>query len=705
MVPINEKNKNINSLTYRQKLIINILTKFTVGKPITISAISEKLSLSSRTVLREMAQVEKWLTDNEFNFERKPGVGLILHNSETESERLLGLLENEEHHNEFTKEHRRAKILSELLQNTEPVKSYAFTIEFKISETTLQTDLEYISIWLSNYGLNLIRRQGVGIYLEGNEVGFRQATSHAVFEFTREDDILHILKDDKTVDKNLFFGFIDLEEFKTVSNILNQAQHKFSIKYADNAYMFLAVNIALAVKRIRLLHFAEIDREKLITLRSYDEFAIAEYISDRLAEMFGIKISENETAFITMYLMSQNIGIKASDDKLDFKNINMRMLALTLISNVEKELSINLEDDKLLAEDLCNHMDSVISRLSVGIKIKNYQIKEIKQTYPDVFLACENACEILKPITNATEISESEVAFIAMHFCAAIERKISATKKIRVAVVCPTGISTSRMLVASIKKDFPEILVSGTLSAITLDVGQLKDRNIDLLISTVELKIDFPYVTVNPILLEQDKILIKNKIKNLDTNREKREVNRAREHKFILKNEINYISELGKGILDVSENFALTTATKVANKLELLKIASSLFSEKETEANFVLTSLEQREKLGETYINELNMLFLHCKTEVVDTCRFGYIRLETAFKEEEKTIDGAVVMLLSGKNERAYADILSQISGAFIENPNLVDLVKYENISDILSELDLILGKFYKLSILKRLEW
>ncbi len=44
-------------LTARQKAIIEILTKFTATNPVTISTISEKLKLSSRTILREMHRV------------------------------------------------------------------------------------------------------------------------------------------------------------------------------------------------------------------------------------------------------------------------------------------------------------------------------------------------------------------------------------------------------------------------------------------------------------------------------------------------------------------------------------------------------------------------------------------------------------------------------------------------------------------------
>ena len=65
-------------LTSRQKDIIQILTKFTASRPVTVGMISEMLGVSSRTILREIPHVENWLTQNDFHFIRKPGVGLIL---------------------------------------------------------------------------------------------------------------------------------------------------------------------------------------------------------------------------------------------------------------------------------------------------------------------------------------------------------------------------------------------------------------------------------------------------------------------------------------------------------------------------------------------------------------------------------------------------------------------------------------------------
>ena len=45
-------------------MIIEMLAQFTADNPVTVQAISEKLKLSSRTILREMNQIDAWFEEN-----------------------------------------------------------------------------------------------------------------------------------------------------------------------------------------------------------------------------------------------------------------------------------------------------------------------------------------------------------------------------------------------------------------------------------------------------------------------------------------------------------------------------------------------------------------------------------------------------------------------------------------------------------------
>lgn len=155
-------------LTLRQKKIIEILIYEENNMPLTISHVSDKLKVSRRTILREMPYVEKWLKDNNFKFIKKPGIGLKLDEDYEEKKRLLNILEKEDFKKIFSKDERRKIILDELLKSNIPLKKYYFTSLLNISEGTLTSDLYELEAYLKSFQVNIKRKQGVGIYLEGN---------------------------------------------------------------------------------------------------------------------------------------------------------------------------------------------------------------------------------------------------------------------------------------------------------------------------------------------------------------------------------------------------------------------------------------------------------------------------------------------------------------------------------------------------------
>ena len=699
-----------SNLTSRQKAIIEILTKFTAANPVTVSAISEKLKLSSRTILREMPKIEKWLSDNNFKFIRKPGVGLVLDESLENQKRILELLEIENIEKEYSKDERRKYILIELLSAKEPLKSFYFTSKFKISEGTLSNDLDFLTEWLKNYNISIIRKQGLGIYVEGSEDGYRQAIANAVYEFMTEEDILGLLnnkkqkKDSSKIEvhtQSRLFNFIDNETMKIVEEILVDTEKKMHIKYTDSAYMGLIVHISLAVKRIQNFEKIEMEKEKLSKLEMMPEFSVAEEIGKAIERKLKISIPKDEIGFITMHLVSAKIWITKIDGKLNSNNINIRQLVLTLIMLVEKELGIYLRDNEVLVEDLCNHIAPVLSRLSMNVKIKNSQLKTIKENYSDIYKATEKGCEILKEAAGVNRIPENEIAFIAMHFCVAVEKIHSAENIFSVVVVCPTGIGTSKMLAVNITKYFHNIQITDIVSAIHIDIDKLISDGVDLIISTVQLDIDFPNLCVNPILLEQDKILIKNKLNSL--NKKKSLTKKSYNNKKTDKEEIIYITKLGEEILSLISSVRLLVLN-VKTIYEIIDKASEIFAKNIEEKLKIKESLEKREKISGTYIQDFKMMLMHCKTPVVNKCCFGYIRLKYPIKNNDNYIRGAIVMIVPEFNNKVHMDIMSEVSGALIDNQAFFEAISYKGEKEISEELEKSLLKFYRKTVLKRME-
>jgi mannitol operon transcriptional antiterminator len=134
-------------LTSRQASIIQLLAK-SAPEPVTLSAISQKLEVSSRTVLRELDAVEHWLDENDFRFVRKPGVGLAIQEDADTLNLLQELLTVEQVQPSFSRKERRRQLLGMLLAAKEPIKSFVFRSQFQISEGTLSSDLDALEQWL-----------------------------------------------------------------------------------------------------------------------------------------------------------------------------------------------------------------------------------------------------------------------------------------------------------------------------------------------------------------------------------------------------------------------------------------------------------------------------------------------------------------------------------------------------------------------------
>ena len=120
-----------SGLTKRQKLIIEMLATFNADNPITIQAISEKLKLSSRTVLREMPRINEWFEENDFKLVKKPRIGLYVDEDSETRKFIKELVDMDENKPVYSKADRQTIILLDLLTINEPRKYFYLQVLFE----------------------------------------------------------------------------------------------------------------------------------------------------------------------------------------------------------------------------------------------------------------------------------------------------------------------------------------------------------------------------------------------------------------------------------------------------------------------------------------------------------------------------------------------------------------------------------------------
>lgn len=702
-----------HTLTARQREIVRILAK-TAGNPVPVGAVSEKLNVSSRTVLRELPAIEHWLSENDFTFIRKPGVGLAIE-EDPESIRLLEeLLGLEQAPSALSQKERRRQILGELLFVREPIKSYVFLSRFQISEGTLGKDLDALDQWLSSYQVRILRRPGIGILLEGSETAFRQAIANAALEFMDNGEILRMLRsgsEDKAPPqepellKNRLYSFIDPQILTFVEQILRDTEQELSIKYTDSGYMALIVHLSLSIGRLRSGEKIEMDPEELNRLSDLPEYPVAEQIAARISEQFGLEIPAEEIGFITMHLSSARIWPQNRRKRSQLQSINTRQVVMSIVERVEQELNLPFHTCNRMIEELTSHMDSMISRLSMNIQLDNSQGDAIRQKYPDVYAAVEHACGLFRDKLYIEDISPSEITFVAMHFAAAAETLRVEQKRIAVAVVCPSGMGASRMLAANLIRSLHNIEIRQIMSAFSLEPEKLRESGIDLVISTVPLEIDFPSVCVSPIPQAQDMLVINHALDAIGRKRTEEIRPKPKSPASPLSLSLADIRSLtctGEEISQLLHSFQIREVSGIRQTGTLLGSAAAIFADSILSRQIISQDLARREGIRNTFIPELGIHLLHCRTTAVPHCRCAYLKLDTPFNVPDGTVKGAILLLAPRSDQNECVEVISQISMLLVEDKRFLQALQNGDANEgrILAEEALV--KYYQNLILKR---
>ena len=679
-------------LTKRSGDIIRVLIRFPQDKPITTAIISDELHISSRSIQRELPTVEKWLTAKGFRFVRKRSVGLFLDEPDDRRRELLTLLDAtgtdipsaDDRHN------RQRQLLHALLFAREPVKSLTFMDQFGISEGTLTSDLNQIEKWFDKYHLRLVRRQGLGIFLTGSETARRQAvTSH--------------LKDQKAIPE----AEISESITDSVAQIVSDGARTLHLNLSDNGYLRLNIYLSYSVCRIRQGEYITSEEAAFEDLTMEPEFAVAEYLMQKLRQTFRLPIIESETRYLAIFLTGIRIWSAEQRDLTSKRDFDVHQITLALIQNVSDILHIDFGNDPQLARELGMHIQPAIGRIRAGIPIENPLLEEIQNRYDEVYQACTAGCIALSTSYGLPSFPPSEVGFISIYFSMALDRRAKLARRISVIIVCPTGIGSSRLLAENLHKAYPDLDIHGTTSAFHIEPEELAQNGIDLIISTVRLDTTYRYIYVSPLLNRQDRMLLDSKfqlILSQKNDRRPRAEKKVPETSFTRK-DIHFVSRTGTEIEYLLDHIRIGRAPVLQERQEILAYAASLFSDTPEMESHFYEIMKKRDQIADTYMKPFHALLLHGKSpDIMHPC-FGYVHLEPPIYENARIILGAIVTFIPENDpDQVSAPIVSEIIGALMEQPELLKALREDDDERFTLLLETSLMKFYRETAADRLK-
>lgn len=568
-------------LNIKEKDILQFLIK-NKERFVTSKELAEYLSCSDRTVRNALKLIEKTMIIQGAQLISKQGQGYqIFFENQGAYQKFRQTYELEE---DYTKtavskgDDRLVFILNKLLFEQVPVLFDDLADELYVSRSTLSHDFKKIRVMLSEYNLSIESRANKGVYVSGDERDKRRF----IMNYFLENQFLKTLH--CYVKFNFFDQTVPLEEFARI--VLDECQEA-NLKLSDFVLQNLVVHIALAMIRIK----SGFELKNIDCQMTDDaiERKVAQKILSKVSEVTNQEFPVQEIDYITLHLLA-----KSQQCQKNQKNISEEGLKKSLVKTFQ-DLGLddiyNFSSDFQLIEGLITHLKTLQVRLESGITLDNPLVDEIKQNYSDIFFMTR---EILANMDMFLEwsISDDEIAYVSLHFLAAMERSKESTK-FNILAICATGFGAAQMLRNRLETEFGNrVEVVDVIGYYELNQEKLK--GIDFIVSAVDLSnlyFQIPVFKVSVFLKSDEMEMIR---KAMDQMQVSNHVRSSKISKFENNNFRQYFSK---------ENFLICTKSDKENLLEKMIQGLSVGESNEFEQS-LLHGIKQREELSSVVFSE-----------------------------------------------------------------------------------------------------
>jgi PTS system ascorbate-specific IIA component len=226
-------------------------------------------------------------------------------------------------------------------------------------------------------------------------------------------------------------------------------------------------------------------------------------ISEKLVQAVFNSGEECEVYFWESRLLGIVQGESSFSDQEFFNTLTEQVLM-----NAQVLVGLDYSESKELKETLYQHIVPAYFRIIFDVYYENPLLEKVKKEYRELFEITRRALQPLEKEVNR-KISESEIAYFTIHFGGYLKRKAE-PDRIKAAVVCPNGISSSLIMASTIRETFPELEIIRVHSIDTMKDTVLHD--IEIVFSTTYFSTEKAIYVTNPILNPVEKEILREQV-------------------------------------------------------------------------------------------------------------------------------------------------------------------------------------------------
>lgn len=460
----------------------------------TISQLTERYGVSSRTIRNDLSAVNELLAGAGLSpLKLKKGGGI---HCALDFVQILEHIDVEDYYEYRLSREERIRVAAVLMvQSVDYITLSDIAENLFVSRATVIEDLGEIKELIRQNGMEVISSPNKGQRVVGKESSRRifllNLTEQGQIGAGKRDAKVRTQAGDRIV----------------IQKIINEQEHVHKSYLDDASFMRLNRYLGIMIDRNMKGEYMEPQPQA-----DSSRYRLAQDILKYICQYCQILSTEDELRFLCRFLPRCHY-VRQTHYNPDI--VKLQMITRQFIRSISEELELDLNMDYDFFENLSNHLESVLKQ-DAPFFPESEEIREIVEDNREIHMAVTNHLPILYQYYNRA-FTEIETMYITVHVCAALERKKNREIVFHVAVVCHSGIGTSRLLMEKLKKHF-NFQIAEVLSA--HEARNLTEEKADFIISTIPLKnCRLDHVVVSPMFGDEDYIRVGSKIDTLRNSR------------------------------------------------------------------------------------------------------------------------------------------------------------------------------------------
>ncbi|MEJ9114313.1 BglG family transcription antiterminator [Bacillus paramobilis] len=642
----------------RQQEILQVLLSES-NEYLLVQELADRIGCSEKTIRNDFKVIEEYVEKySDALLIRKPGLGVCLEIKDYDRTSLFNKLYAVKQNVSYASDEERVlQIAYSLLMNVKPVTVQELAEQYFVNRAAVKKDLDRIETWLEELGLELILKQRVGLMVEGDERNKRKALA-------KLSDLIH--------NRELMNQFIKEQflyhEIEFVMTELKALQKRYAIFFTDDTLENLLLHTLIMVRRMKLKQPISMSTDNLNIVRETKEYGWTLDFLTRLEFVFTVHFTEEEIAYLAIHILGGKFRYQDEweKSKLNVGSPVLSQVVSHLIDRMSKLNEIDFDKDTFLVEGLQMHLYTTLNRLQYNLSVSNPMLHEIKRMYPYIFDMLIHELDDINQ-SLSLQIPEEEAAYLTLHFQAAMERLNDKKVSKNVIIVCHMGIGMSQLLRTKIERKFRHVHVMDCIAKSDLEEYLMKNKKVELIISTIDLQqLKIPHCVVSPLLERSEESKLEDFMKKLD------ELPSNENKDFVL---LNYTTP-----------FLVFLQQEVEHRYELIeRLARSLYEKGYVEKEYIESAIA-RDRMSATTIGA-GVAIPHGSPKLIKQSAIAVATLKEPLDWGVEKVSLVFMLAVKSDGKEVTKQLFHELS--FIsEQPVFVQkLIKEKNIMKFLSYL------------------